>query len=127
MAKCDEGYPCQVCSGDVEHIAESDLYLRYVMGLVDPEVLHTSPERHIGCNPALAQFIVDEGFPPVTAAGELDKRQLDSAFVQQREALVTRAWRRLQEIYATREELSVLEYPLPEVRAGMRQRYGGVQ
>ena len=51
MAKCDEGYPCEVCGEDVEDITDSDLYLRYVIGLVDPETLHTSPERHLRCNP----------------------------------------------------------------------------
>ena len=59
MAKCDEGYLCEVCGKDVANLTESDLYLRYVIGMLDPEVLHTSPERHIRCNPALAQFIVD--------------------------------------------------------------------
>ena len=67
MAKCDEGYRCDVCGGDVEKISESDLYLRYVIGLIDPEVLHTMQERHIRCNPSLAQFIVDETFEPVAA------------------------------------------------------------
>ena len=42
MAKCEEGYLCDVCGGDVEEIVESDLYLRYVIGLVDPETLHTT-------------------------------------------------------------------------------------
>ena len=124
MAKCDEGYPCQICGADVENIAESDLYLRYVIGMVDPEVLHTSPERHIRCNPGLAQFIVDEAFEPVLSSGAFDKRQLDAPFVSQREALLTRGWQRLQELYTQREEHSVLEYPLPEVREAMRQQYG---
>ena len=56
MAKCEEGYLCDVCGADVAELYDSDLYLRYVTGLVDPEVLHTSKERHIRCNPALAQF-----------------------------------------------------------------------
>ena len=60
MAKCDEGYLCSVCGEDVAEITDSDLYLRYVIGLLDPELLHATPERHIRCNPLLAQFIVDE-------------------------------------------------------------------
>ena len=32
--------------------------MRYVIGQLDPEVLHTTRERHIRCNPVLAQFIV---------------------------------------------------------------------
>ena len=46
MAKCDEGYLCEVCQQPVEEIAESDLYLRYVIGMLDPETLHTQAERH---------------------------------------------------------------------------------
>jgi hypothetical protein len=122
--KCDEGYPCQICGGDVEHIAESDLYLRYVIGMVDPEVLHTSAERHIRCNPGLAQFIVSDDFEPLVAEGPFDKRHLDQAFVSAREQLVTRGWQRLQQIHATREGLSVLDYPLEDVRERMRQQFG---
>ncbi len=43
MAKCEEGYLCDVCGGDVEEITDSDLYLRFVIGLLDPETLHTTP------------------------------------------------------------------------------------
>ncbi len=63
MALCDEGYRCEVCGQDVEDLTQSDLYLRYVLGEVDPETLHVSPERHLTCNPTLAQFIVAEDFP----------------------------------------------------------------
>ncbi|HMP08019.1 MAG TPA: hypothetical protein PJ982_16845, partial [Lacipirellulaceae bacterium] len=74
MAKCDEGYLCDVCGEDVATLAESDLYLRYVVGMLDPEVLHTTPERHIRCNPALAQYIVADDFEPVMVDGPFDKR-----------------------------------------------------
>ena len=40
MAKCDEGYRCEVCGQDVEAITESDLYLRFVLGEVPLEMLH---------------------------------------------------------------------------------------
>ena len=115
MAQCEEGYLCDVCGGDVENIWESDLYLRYVIGEIDPETLHTTRERHIRCNPTLAQFIVDPEFPAVLVEGDFDKRLLDSQFVQQKERLVTRGWRRLKEL-AHIEGLSLLEYPLPEMR-----------
>lgn len=115
MAKCDEGYLCDVCGGDVEEITDSDLYLRYVIGIVEPERLHTESERHIRCSPLLAQFIVDDDFEPVSAAGDFAKSKLDDAFVRERETLVTRGWRRLREVAGG--ELTVLEYPLPEVRA----------
>ena len=62
MTRCEEGYLCEVCGQDVAAITESDLYLRYVLGEVPPERLHTLRERHIRCNPALAQFIVDPAF-----------------------------------------------------------------
>ena len=123
MAKCEEGYLCDVCGGDVEEITESDLYLRYVIGLIDPETLHTTKERHIRCNPVLAQFIVASDFPPVEVEGDFDKRLLDAAYVKQREELVTRGWRRLHELAG--QELSVLDYPLPEVRQQLRRRAEG--
>lgn len=114
MAKCDEGYLCEVCGKEVERLTESDLYLRYVIGMLDPEVLHTTPERHIRCNPSLAQFIIADAFSPVVVVGDFDKRLLDADFVQQREALITRGWLRLRELLG--QELPITEYPLPEVR-----------
>lgn len=113
MAKCDEGYLCQVCGEEVERIADSDLYLRFVVGMVDPETLHTEPERHLRCNPALAQYIVDERFEPIACRGPFDKHGLDADFVREREALVTRGWRRLHELVGF--EGPITEYPLPEV------------
>lgn len=112
MAKCDEGYLCEVCGRDVGAITDSDLYLRYVIGMLDPEVLHTTPERHLRCNPALAQYIVDERFEPIVCEGAFDKRSLDAAYVREREELVTRGWRRLREV--VKSSLPIVEYPLPE-------------
>ena len=115
MAKCDEGYLCEVCGQDVAELCNSDLYLRYVVGLLDPEVLHTTKERHIRCNPALAQYITDADFtPPVALEGAFDKRTLDPAFVREQETLLTRGYRRLRELMGL--ELPLLDYPLPEVR-----------
>ena len=113
MALCDRGYLCDVCGREVETIDESDLYLRYVLGEVDPETLHASPERHLRCNPTLAQFIVADGFEPVTVAGYFGKAQLDPAFVAAEEARVTRGYLRLIGLPAL--GASILEYPLPEV------------
>jgi hypothetical protein len=115
MAKCEEGYLCDVCGGDVGELTGSDLYLRYVIGEVDPETLHTSRERHIGCNPILGQFIVDDDFEPLLVTGAFDKRQLDPAYVREREILITRGWRRLKEIAGL--DLPIIDYPLPEVRS----------
>lgn len=114
MAKCDEGYLCEVCGEDVGAITDSDLYLRYVIGQLDPEVLHTTPERHLRCNPATAQYIVDERFEPVVCEGPFDKRTLDEQHVREREQLVTRGWRRLREL-AKDHEGPITDYPLPEV------------
>jgi hypothetical protein len=111
MAKCNQGYLCSACGRDVEDIVDSDLYLRFILGQVDAETLHTTPERHIRCNPALAQFIVDDAFdPPVVVEGDFDKRLLDAAFRTTREQQVTRAWRRLREV--AKSDLPLTEYPL---------------
>ena len=120
MAKCEEGYLCDVCGGDVEDLADSDLYLRYVIGQLDPETLHTTRERHVRCNPVLAQFIVDDDFAPLTVEGAFDKRLLDPNYVRERESLVTRGFRRLKELRAL--EVSIIDYPLPEVRAEIERR-----
>lgn len=120
MAKCEEGYLCDVCGEDVEEITDSDLYLRYVIGMIDPEVLHTTRERHIRCNPALAQFIVDDEFTAVFVDDDFDKRKLDGSFVREREILITRGWRRLKEVAG--QDLTIVDYPLPEVRARLERQ-----
>jgi hypothetical protein len=110
MARCDEGYRCEVCGRDVESIPESDLYLRYVLGEVPLELLHRLPERHITCNSALAQYITDPGFPSVVCDGPFGKTNLDADYVRAEEERVTRGWRRLQAIPTL--GLTVPEYPL---------------
>ena len=123
MAKCEEGYLCEVCGRDVEEIVDSDLYLRFVIGMIHPETLHTSAERHVRCNPVLAQFIVDDDFQPVAVEGDFDKRRLDADYVRQRESLVTRGYRRLREI--AHLDLPIIDYPLPEVRAKIEREARG--
>lgn len=120
MARCEQGYLCEVCGAEVEEIADSDLYLRYVLGEVDPEQLHRLPERHIRCNPALGQFIVADGFPALTAEGAFAKSALDPHFVTQEVKRVTRGYQRLKQL--ERLSLPILEYPLPEVRDRWRSR-----
>jgi hypothetical protein len=120
MARCEQGYLCDVCGGDVEAIVDSDLYLRYVMGEVDPLELPRSAERHIRCNPAVAQYIVDPAFEPVACDGVFAKQMLDGDYVREQEERVTRAWRRLQEI--PRLGVPITEYPLPEVIDAWRRR-----
>jgi hypothetical protein len=112
MARCEQGYLCDVCGQDVEAITESDLYLRYVLGEVPIFQLHQLRERHIRCNPALAQYVVDPAFPPVACEGPFAKQQLDAAFVAAEEARVTRGWQRLQAIPTLGVALD--EYPLPQ-------------
>ena len=121
MAKCDEGYLCDVCGQDVAELTDSDLYLRYIVGMLDPEVLHTTPERHIRCNPALAQYIVADDFEPVVVEGPFDKRHARRRVTsREREALLTRGWRRLNEV--VRLGVPIIEYPLPEVLAAIKAR-----
>lgn len=122
MAKCDEGYLCGVCGKDVANVTDSDLYLRYVIGIVDPELLHSTPERHIRCNPGLAQFIVADGFEPVVLNDEFSKQHLDADYVCQRESLVTRGYHRLFEIQKM-QDTSILEFPLPEIIDAMHHRH----
>ncbi len=121
MAKCDEGYLCSVCGEDVAKVTESDLYLRFVIGMLDPELLHVTPERHIRCNPYLAQFIVADDFETVHIGDDFSKSQLDPEFVRRREELVTSGWKRLHEI-RNLGEVSILEYPLPEVIASWNRK-----
>jgi hypothetical protein len=114
MAKCDEGYLCDVCGEPVENLTESELYLRYVVGWVDAETLHTTQERHILCNPTIAQFIVADGFLPVVVEGPFSKSELDPKHVRQRELLLTSGWTRLRDLEG-KEGLSLLEYPIEEM------------
>lgn len=115
MAQCDQGYLCEVCGEEVEFVEGSDLYLRYILGEVEARELLSTPERHLRCNPVVAQFIVDPEFPPVMVEGIFSKAELDAESVCQREELVTRAWRRLQEVRTL--GIPISEYPLPEVLA----------
>jgi len=123
MAKCDEGYLCDVCGKDVATLTDSDLYLRYIVGMLDPEVLHTTPERHILCNPSLAQYIVAEDFQPIVVEGPFDKRTLDADYVREQEQLLTSGWRRLNEVAGG--DVPIIEYPLPEVTKSLRGRSPG--
>ena len=120
MVGCEQGYLCDVCGQDVEAITDSDLYLRYVMGEVSPLALPTLRERHIRCNPATAQYIVDPAFEPVACDGMFAKANLDVDFVREQEALVTRAWRRLQQIPTL--GVAIPDYPLPEVLEKWRRQ-----
>lgn len=108
--KCDEGYRCDVCGADVELVTDSDLYLRYVLGEVPLDRIHVTSERHLRCNPALAQYIVDAMFEPVACDGPFGKSHLDPVFVANEEARVTRGWRRLQALPSL--GLTIAEYPL---------------
>ncbi len=114
MAKCDEGYLCEVCGKAVENLSDSDLYLRYIIGEIPYAVLHRAPERHVRCNPVDAQFIVDREFPTVEVNGLFDKRLFDPVEVAKKEELYTRGWKRLQEVAGS--DVPIAEYPLEEFR-----------
>ena len=79
----------------VPEITDSDLYLRYVLGEVPARDLLAAPERHLRCNPALAQYIVDAAFAPLTVPGDFGKAGLDPTFVRAEEARVSAGYRRL--------------------------------
>lgn len=115
MARCDQGYLCKVCGEEVENITESELYLRYVLGEVDPELLHLEPECHLLCTPAISQFIDDPRIGTVACTEAIfSKENLDPEFVRSRTSAVTAAYKRLWEIRSERRKpLTVVEYPLP--------------
>lgn len=50
MVKCEEGYFCDVCGGDVELFCESEFYLCYVIGMIDLEIFYMSFEWYVCCN-----------------------------------------------------------------------------
>lgn len=110
--RCDEGYLCEVCGGEVESITDSDLYLRYVLGRVSVEELPFIPERHIRCNPVQAQFIVTPEFVPVEVTGPFSKAEMPAVEREQEEQRTTAAWRRLQQLPGS--GLTLEEYPLPD-------------
>ncbi len=110
MAKCDQGYLCEVCGEEVVDITVSDLYLRFVIGEIEARYLMTAPERHLRCNPVVAQFIVDPGFEPVVVEGPFDKRLMDRDDVAIREDLITRGWQRLQVVRSL--GIPISDYPL---------------
>lgn len=114
MARCDEGYLCEICGSAVDEIHESDLYLSFVIGELPATALTIEGERHIRCNTVQAQFIIDSRFEPVEVEGPFDKRELDAGEVSRREDLVTRGWQRLQEVVV--EGLAIEDYRLEDVR-----------
>ena len=116
MAKCDQGYLCDVCGEEVKDIRESDLYLRFVTGQISSQQLLGSSERHLRCNPVVAQFIIADDFDAVTVDGPFNKTEMDADYVAEQEELMTRGWKRLQELFEISETLPVAEYPLPEFR-----------
>ena len=117
MANCDEGYNCDRCGKYVDNVKVSELYLRYVLGVVPAEELPREPERHIRCTPEFAQYIVHADFEPIACDDPaLDKRTLPADVRRRQEKLFTRAWRRLQTV--ANSNLAVDEYPLPDLVNG---------
>ena len=109
MARCDEGYACAVCGRPVAGVADSDLYLRYVLGEVSAAELPGAAERHLRCNPAVSQFIEDDRFEAPVVDGPFGRAALDPAFVASEVARVTAGYRRLRE--AVRLRLPIERYP----------------
>lgn len=116
MARCDQGYLCDLCGEEVENIRESDLYLRFVIGEIPSKMLLAAPERHLRCNPITAQFIEHQDFEAVVVEGDFDKRLFDRDYADKRTELVTRGWLRLQELFELAQTVPLPDYPLPEFR-----------
>ena len=116
MARCDQGYLCRVCGEEVEHITDSQLYLSFVVGEIDPETLHSSTECHLKCAPAFSQFINDPRYVIFSKVeGPFAKTQLDTEYVESRTRLISRGYDRLWVIREERRHpLTVIEYPLPD-------------
>lgn len=114
MAPCDQGYLCDVCGLEVASIRDSDLYLRFVTGQIPARELLTAQERHLRCNPVTAQFIDDPDFEPVLAVGPFSRLELDEQYVDEQTELITRGWKRLQELAGATELPPIAAYPLPE-------------
>ncbi|MEZ6139890.1 MAG: hypothetical protein R3B84_04885 [Zavarzinella sp.] len=116
--KCDEGYICDVCGSDVASILDSDLYLRYLLGEIELENLHLHQERHIRCNPAVAQYIVHTAFAPCTMTGPFAKDNFDAEFVAKETARITHAWLALQKIPQSGKAIPEYRDLLLEVNPG---------
>lgn len=116
MAKCDQGYLCDVCGEEVTNITVSDLYLRFVTGQIDSQQLLGSAERHLLCNPIVAQFIMADEFDAPAVEGPFSKAELDADYVTEQEQLLTAGWRRLQQLYEISAETPLNEYPLEQFR-----------
>ncbi|MFM2220037.1 MAG: hypothetical protein RL240_4355 [Planctomycetota bacterium] len=116
MAKCDQGYLCRVCGKEVDQMIDSELYLRFIIGEIDAELLHLSPECHLACNPTLSQFIDDERFSKAVQAPEGFRIvDLDPRYVELRISLVSRGYRRLWEIRKERSRFPTIQaYPLDQ-------------
>lgn len=112
MAKCDQGYLCSVCGGEVKRLIDSSLYLQFVVGWIEAEQLHRTPDIHLRCNPGLSQFIHCADFqPPVLCDGDFDLRRLDPEFVKERIDLVTKGYLRLRQLQKDRSQ-PIQHYPL---------------
>jgi hypothetical protein len=111
MARCDQGYLCEVCGEEVERLIDSSLYLQYVLGWVAAEALPQHAEVHLRCNPNLAQFIDSPEFEPVLVDGPFDRRQLDAEFARQRAELITGGYQRLRQLQRDRS-LTIDRYPI---------------
>jgi hypothetical protein len=110
MARCDQGYLCRICGDEVEQMIDSELYLRFVIGEIDAEVLHLSSECHLKCNPVLAQFIDDDRFDWVGLVPDgFRYEQLDASYAAERRALVTAGYRRLWEIRKQRKRFPTIQ------------------
>jgi len=110
MAKCDQGYLCELCGEPVKNIIESSLYLRYVLGEVAVHELFAAPERHLKCDRDLACFIVHEKFECPDFSNDQGDDCLNEQEQKQKESRITAGWLRLREVVQL--GIPITEYPL---------------
>jgi hypothetical protein len=108
VARCDEGYLCNVCGLPADTLPESLLYLRYILGEVTVEVLGQAQETHIRCCPAIAQYIVHPAFEPVVCTDVFARQHFPLDFQTSEETRITAAWATLYE--AGEKGFSLLSY-----------------
>jgi len=105
VAKCDQGYNCEICGEPVKNIIESSLYLRYVLGEVQLHELFGAPERHLHCDHELSRYIRHEKYTHSTGVEPPDP-EAESERIER----VTRGYERLREVVS--QGIPITEYPL---------------
>ena len=121
MAKCEEGYLCEVCGQDVAEITESDLYLRYVIGLRRSRgAAHhaasgtSAATRRWRSSSSMTISRRSRSKAPSTSGCSIRPTSASRRRSSPAASAASRSSPRL--------DLPILDYPLPEVRAEMEKQ-----